>query len=158
MEISEDIHNAIVWIKRLITMSSPSVLQMSTSQHSVVCESGLAAPSQPARLEGYPSFAQFIATDSDAAIYRKYGNLSARNLLYLQSELHELEEQLQQLDMEDAKDISNEAAQRVAREWGHYNDPDNQAACRHKVLQEKIRLKVREYRTYMVVQASLRVC
>lgn len=139
-------------------MTSPSVLQMSTSHHTVVSESRLAAPSQPARLEGYPSFAAFTATDSDAAIYRKYGQLSARNLLYLQSELHELEAQIQQLDLEDAKDINNEAAQRAAREWGHYNDPDNQAACRHKVLQEKIRLKVREYRTHMVPQASLRVC
>lgn len=45
-----------------------------------------------ARLEGYPSFAQFIARDSDAAIYRKYSHVSARNLLYLQSDLHQLEE------------------------------------------------------------------
>ena len=133
--------------------SSPSVaLQMSTIPQTVVCESQLA------RLEGYPSFAQFIATDSDAAIYRKYGHLSARNLLYLQSELHELEAQLQQLDLEDAKDINNEAAQKVAREWVHCNDPNNQAACRHKVLQEKIRLKVREYRTHMVPRVSIMVC
>ena len=139
-------------------MTSPSVaIEMSTNHHIVVNEPRLAAPSHPARLEGYPSFAQFIATDSDAAIYRKYGHLSARNLLYLQSELHELEAQLQQLDTEDAKDISNEAAQKVAREWVYYTDPDNQAACRHKVLQEKIRLKVREFRTYMVTRVNVRV-
>ena len=140
-------------------MTSPSVvIQMSTNHHTVVCEPRLAAPSQSVRLEGYPSFAQFIATDSDAAIYRKYGHLSARNLLYLQSELHELEAQLQQLDIEDAKDISNEVAQKVAREWVHYDDPNNKAACQHKVLQEKIRLKVREYRTHMIPRVSLRVC
>jgi hypothetical protein len=35
-----------------------------------------------------PSFAEFIA------IYRKFERLSVRNLLYLQSELHDLEGQL----------------------------------------------------------------
>ena len=34
-----------------------------------------------ARLNGYPSFVHFIARDGDAAIYGKYNNLSARNLL-----------------------------------------------------------------------------
>lgn len=40
-------------------------------------------------------------------IYRKYAHMSARNLLYLQSELHELDEHLRQFDREDAKDIDN---------------------------------------------------
>ena len=102
--------------------------------------------SRPANLEGYPSFAQSIATDSDAAIYRKYAHLSARNLLYLQSELNELEAQIQQLDREDAKDINNEAAQKIAREWGHYANPNDQRACQHRLLQAKIRAKVKEYR------------
>ena len=103
---------------------------------------------RPARLDGYPSFAHFIARDADASIYRKYAHLSARNLLYLQSELHELEEQLQQLDEEDAKHIDDELAQKAARYWTHYSDPDNARACQHKVLQEKIRLRLREYRAY----------
>jgi hypothetical protein len=46
------------------------------------------------RLKGYPTFSAFIARDQDAAIYRKYESLSARNLLYLSSEIHELEGQL----------------------------------------------------------------
>ena len=50
-------------------------------------------------------------------IYRKYAHMSARNLLYLQSELHELDEQLRQLDKEDAKDIDDEEPQKAAREW-----------------------------------------
>ena len=32
---------------------------------------------RPARLDGYPSFAHFIARDADASIYRKYAHLSA---------------------------------------------------------------------------------
>ena len=44
-------------------------------------------------LKGYPSLAAFIASDKDKStvIYRRFDRLSARNLLYLQSELAELE-------------------------------------------------------------------
>ena len=80
------------------------------------CETRPTPTSYPARLDGYPPFAQFIATDGDAAIYRRYKQLSARNLLYLQSELFELEEKLQQLDREDAKDIKEVNARNIARE------------------------------------------
>ncbi len=55
-------------------------------------------PTGQPRLEGYPTFAEFVARDNDAAIYRKFEYLSARNLLYLQSELHDLEQQLEMLD------------------------------------------------------------
>ena len=109
-------------------------------------ELGVPAASQPTRLDGYPSFAQFIARDGDAAIYRKYAHLSARNLLYLQSELHELEEKLQNLDKEDAKDIGNEEAQKAARDWDHFSDPANASAYQHRVLQQDIRAKIKEYR------------
>ena len=103
---------------------------------------------RPARLEGYPSLAQFIARDGDAAIFRKYTLLSARNLLYLQSELHELEEQLRQLDREDAKHVDDEEPQKAAREWRYYSDPNNRRASQHRVLQEKIASKLKTYRTY----------
>lgn len=111
----------------------------------------------PARLEGYPSFAQFIARDGDASIYRQYAHLSARNLLYLQSELHELERQLRQLDREDARDIDNQEAQKAAREWRHYSDSMNVRASHHRELQEKIKLKLKEYRTYTYQAAAREV-
>ena len=108
-------------------------------------ELGNPSTSPPARLEGYPSFAEFIAKDIDAAIYRKFTRLSARNLLYLQSELHDLELQLQQLDREDAVDLDNDGAQKAARHWQHYSNPQNQNANRHRALQKKIKLKTKEY-------------
>ena len=98
------------------------------------------------RLDGYPSFAEFIAEDSDAAIYRKFSHLSARNLLYLQSELHDLEGRLQQLDKEDAKGLDNEDAQKAVRDWRHFSDPRNSRAQEHKELQEQVRGKIKEYR------------
>ena len=111
-------------------------------------ELGRLANTRPARLEGYPSLAHFIARDGDAAIFRKYAQLSARNLLYLQSELHGLEEQLRQLDREDAKDVDNEEPQKAAREWRYYSDPGNRRASQHRELQEKITSKLRTYRVY----------
>jgi hypothetical protein len=102
----------------------------------------------PARLEGYPSFAEFITQDQDAAIYRKFERLSARNLLYLQSELHDLEGQLQRLDRDDAKDIGNVEAQKAAREWKYYADERNSRARLHRELQARIVEKLRAYRTF----------
>ena len=111
-------------------------------------ELGHLSKARPARLDGYPSLAHFIARDADAAIFRSYAQLSARNLLYLQSELHELEEQLRQLDREDAKDVNDEEPQKAAREWKYYSDPNNRRATQHRILQEKITSKLKTYRVY----------
>jgi hypothetical protein len=102
----------------------------------------------PTRLEGYPSFATFIARDQDAAIYRKYEHLSARNLLYLQSEIHELEEQLYALDNADSKSSCFET-EGAARAWHHYTSDSNTRAADHRALQGKIRTKIKEYRTFI---------
>ena len=49
---------------------------------------------------GYPRYAAFIASDEDRSttIYRRFERLSARNLLYLETELQELEASQDQLD------------------------------------------------------------
>ena len=110
------------------------------------------APYPPARsvsrLSGYPSFADFIAADADAAIYRKYEHLSARNILYLQSELHELEGQLDELDSLDVKEkeLCDEEPQKVARYWRHYSGANSPRAMKHRELQDRIRSKIKEYR------------
>ncbi|MCJ1388660.1 hypothetical protein MMC18_001509 [Xylographa bjoerkii] len=52
-------------------------------------------------LEGYTDFAQYIASDEELSIYRRFGSLGARNILYLQAELQVLEAELQRLDDED---------------------------------------------------------
>lgn len=100
-----------------------------------------------ARLEGYPSFAEFITQDKDAAIYRKFEHLSARSLLYMQSELHDLEGQLEKLDEEDARDKYNEELQKASRSWKHYHSNGGRAE-EHRRLQRKIKGKIREYRAY----------
>lgn len=104
----------------------------------------------PPRLPGYPSFAHFVSQDGDAAIYRRYESLSARNILYLQSELHELEGQLEGLDAADVKerDFDDDEPRKIARLWHRYARADNERALRHRALQAKIRAKIKEYRMY----------
>ncbi|KAL9120168.1 MAG: hypothetical protein Q9187_003276 [Circinaria calcarea] len=109
----------------------------------------------PARLDGYPSFADFIAKDRDAAIYRKFERLSARSLLYQQSELHELERQLEQLDWEDATDIGNEEAQQAARYWTNFIHDTNDKAYARQTLQGTIRVKLKEYHEAMLLEAKV---
>lgn len=77
------------------------------------------------RLDGFPSFSNFIAGDGQEAIYRKFSSLSARNLLYQQSELHYLEKQLEQYDAEDAQSLEDIKAQRRAREWEYFANDDD---------------------------------
>jgi hypothetical protein len=97
------------------------------------------------RLKGYPTFSAFIARDQDAAIYRKYESLSARNLLYLSSEIHELEGQLKALDEEDFKS-SCFVAEGAARKWEHYSTGKELGVQAHRDLQSKIKVKLKEYR------------
>ena len=107
-----------------------------------------APPSLPTRrcLDGFPSFSHFIAGDSQEAIYRKFGSLSARNLLYQQSELHHLEHELEIYDNEDAHDLNNVPAQQRARLWDHYSLDDSDDARLRRELQAKIKCRMKDYR------------
>ena len=106
-------------------------------------------PPKPS-LPGYPSFANFIAEDADAAIYRKYEQLSARNLLYLQSELHELEGNLEDLDAVDfeEREADDSEAQQIARYWKSYSRSESKRAVERRELQGRIKKKIKEYRTH----------
>ena len=99
-------------------------------------------------IEGYPSLSAFIARDRDAAIYRKYARLSARSLLYQQSELHALERQLDEFDAAEARDIENEEARKAAVLWEYYSSAQSQPARNRRVLQAKIKRKLKEYRMF----------
>ena len=74
--------------------------------------------SPEARRDGYSAVAAWIARDPDneTFIFRKFDRLSARNLLYLQSELFALEEKLEQFDRETAESNDIDLKQ-SARKW-----------------------------------------
>ncbi len=65
---------------------------------------------------GYPRYSAFISSDEDKSttIFRRFQRLSARNLLYLESELAELEAEQDRLDEESSKD---QYLQMSAQSW-----------------------------------------
>jgi len=68
----------------------------------------------PERLDGFPSLASFIGDDVEAAIFQKFDRLSARNLLYLQSNVNELQAQLDKFDSIDARRGIHDAVTRLS--------------------------------------------
>ena len=53
---------------------------------------------KPWRYLGYHSFANFVASDHDFFVLRRFGSLNARGLLGLQDQLSQIEEQLEALE------------------------------------------------------------
>ncbi|KAF4630198.1 hypothetical protein G7Y89_g7942 [Cudoniella acicularis] len=56
------------------------------------------------RPRGYPQLATYLNSNDNWAMYRSFGNLSARTLLQLEIELTELEKKIQALDEADSAD------------------------------------------------------
>lgn len=71
------------------------------------------APTQlkPWKEIGYRGFSAFLASDNDFLIFRRFGSLNARLLLYLQDEIAVLEQNLEQMEtgyaVDGARDIHN---------------------------------------------------
>jgi hypothetical protein len=57
-----------------------------------------------AQLFGHAAFADFIASDDELSVYKSFNCLSARNILYLQSELLELNALLVEFDERDSNE------------------------------------------------------
>lgn len=97
-----------------------------------------------APVDGYPSLASFMASDPDqtATIFKRFNRLSARNLLYLQSELTDLDAQLNVLDEQDR-------GMPCARSWDSFKKR-GQDEPERMVLIKKIRETMLEYSEYWV--------
>ena len=116
-------------------------------------------------LEGYAELAEFIASDNDFLLFRKFGALGARNLLYLQAEVQVLEAQLKRMDEDDrirminAKDIGEKMqVDRAARDWEYmtrtaHEDENGREAKKLKVT-VKIRRVMKEYRMLVLPPVS----
>jgi len=55
---------------------------------------------------GHGGFSEFIASDDELSVFRRFKVLGARILLYLQSSMMELEARLKELDMQDTRDMN----------------------------------------------------
>jgi hypothetical protein len=99
-------------------------------------------------IHGYPSLAAFIASDKDqsASIYRAHRRISARNLLYPETELSELEAELDALDREDLN--GSFEGRKYARSWKLLRESPGPRHLEEVKLITKMRETVKEYREF----------
>ncbi|RYP65485.1 hypothetical protein DL769_006308 [Monosporascus sp. CRB-8-3] len=119
--------------------------------------SSLGLPSD--RKEGFANVARWIALDADneTFVYRKFDELAARNLLYLQSELLVLEKQLNELDKNDANS-ENMGLKDAARTWEtlvQQIDTGNEEMRVRMDLIVMIRAKLKEYHEALLLQSEI---
>ena len=101
-------------------------------------------------LVGFAGVADFIASDKEhsTSIYRQFQKIAARNILYLQSELRELELRQEEFDRDDA--AGDLDAIQAAVDWQEFcdraRDPNDERAKERMQLVKEIREKVKEYR------------
>lgn len=96
---------------------------------------------------GYPSLASFIAShkDKSTVIFRRFDRLSARNILYLQSELAELEARQDAYDKEDVRGSMTD--KKCARDWNEFRNQseNNERQIARMKLVKEIRGTMKEY-------------
>ncbi|KAK4690524.1 hypothetical protein P7C71_g6287, partial [Lecanoromycetidae sp. Uapishka_2] len=95
--------------------------------------------------QSYSSLAELLGNNDGLAIYRRFATLNAQNLLYLQSELINLEDELRRLVIAD--NVSEDESRRVFKHdvTALKNAPHDAAGGKQwrKVLE--IREKLKEY-------------
>ncbi|EXJ60198.1 hypothetical protein A1O7_04350 [Cladophialophora yegresii CBS 114405] len=101
---------------------------------------------KPWKYIGYKIFSQWLASDADFFVVRRFENLSARVILSLQWEISVLERQLEELDdvfsARDAPDVNNGSL--------HWLDDDRRA------LLADIQVKLQEYNKFVLRHSALR--
>ena len=109
-------------------------------------------------LPGYPSLSNFIASDRDRTtlIYKRYDELAARNLLYLQSELAELRARQHAFDQADlhAKLETKQCARNFADFQKSTQADDFDQKERWKLMKQ-IRETLKEYREALLFESTL---
>lgn len=109
-------------------------------------------------LSGYPSLANFIASDRDRTtlIYKRYDELAARNLLYLQSELAELQARQRRVDNADLS--ADMPTKQCARNYTDFQQAVQANDARQKErweLTKQIRKTLKEYREALLFESTL---
>jgi hypothetical protein len=109
-------------------------------------------------LSGFPSLAQFIASDRDRTtlIYKRYDDLAARNLLYLQSELAELQAKQRAFDQHDLKaDLKTKQCARNFADFERATQADETRQKDRWKLMRDIRGTLKEYREALLFESTL---
>ena len=94
-----------------------------------------------------------IASDKkhSTSIYHQFESIAARNILYLQSELRELELRQKEFDRDDA--ISDLNVTQAAIDWQEFRDqawdPNDERARERMQVVKEIREKIKEYHKFL---------
>ncbi|PHH87375.1 hypothetical protein CDD83_8962 [Cordyceps sp. RAO-2017] len=111
------------------------------------------------RKEGFADVARWVALDNDheTFIYRRFNELAARNLLYMQAELLVLEKQLDELDRRDANSDDMDLKDAI-RTWEtlsqQYDNGGEEARVRMDLI-VRTRAKLKEYHEALLLQSEM---
>jgi hypothetical protein len=110
---------------------------------SVSLEKGSKTPPQP--FQGYRRLSSFLAQDRDrsTSVYRGFRRVTTRNLLYLESELAELEARQDAMDDSDSQDMDGLAS---AASWEVLSKSTRGVDQERMDLIREIRRIAQEYR------------
>lgn len=121
--------------------------------HKILSE--MNTPGDQTYIDGFPALAAFIASDPDRStfIYKRFNRLASRNLLIIQSELADMQSQLDAFDREDwaryqSRGPGYQAALLDLQSWEAYKTTHGPHSDRLKLVAE-IRSTLKEYRKYM---------
>ncbi|KAJ2995024.1 hypothetical protein NUW58_g1389 [Xylaria curta] len=131
-------------------------------------------PSPDPKSAGYAQWASWIASDPDSEpfVFRKFDELGALNLLYLQSDMIHLEGQLKELDLEAVRQPDIDSIN-AARQWEalleqcapseltentNHAKADSKAFIRAKTKMKlilQLRAKMKEYHEALLLQSKV---
>jgi len=98
-------------------------------------------------LRGFPSLSEYISRDEDrtSLIYKRFDRLAARNILYLQSELAEIQAKLDAFDQEDARALTGDIAltKGHANNWERFKDNAEDGKPENEGIRRRMRLVLR---------------
>ena len=109
-------------------------------------------------ISGFGSFADLIASDADCstAVYKRFDRLNARDLLYYEAELLEIQAHQDQYDHEDAFDTDKpdnvgsdlwHQIQKNARDWSSFRQSANEAKSNDDRWKKRMQLAMHIRRT-----------
>ncbi|KAH7412875.1 hypothetical protein BKA64DRAFT_702990 [Cadophora sp. MPI-SDFR-AT-0126] len=96
--------------------------------------------------DGYPHLAAFLDSNENFMLYRRFGFLQGRLLLYKQDELRELEARLDRMDKLDTKRDGSLLRSR---------EKDDAYGSRRKMLLEEIDVKFKDYASLLIIARDL---
>ena len=141
---------------RLRTALSARSNAVAARQNHIPCPAALSTSLREQllrKMEGYAKLSSVISTDSEFAIYRRFGALNAQNLLYYQAELLGLEDDLNVIASQDRNSQDSEKRE-FAYNWAELSQAADGKNLQHEKFM-KIRKTLREYSQRSTVRYNL---